>query len=107
MKEFFKSMFSAIKCFFDWPMLHSRIMSYTAIWFFIGQLDKLRDKDSTTLLANSLAQGYQTALLIVIGLYIAPKIAEKLGDAVISWRFGAQPIDKKDPPPEQRPPSPA
>jgi hypothetical protein len=73
----------------DYPMLHTRIMSYTGILFFILQLDKLREKDSTTLIAQALAQGYQWGLLIIIGLYIAPKFAEKVGDAIINFKFGS------------------
>lgn len=96
MNQFFKNLFEPIKCFLDWPMLHTRIMSYTGLWFFILQLDKLREKDSQTLLSQSLAEGYQWGFLIIIGLYIAPKLAEKVGEAVINFRFGTK-INTQDP----------
>jgi hypothetical protein len=86
----------SIKCFLDWPMLHTRIMSYCGLFFFFQQLDMLREKDSVNLIAQSLAQGYQFGVLFIIGFYIAPKIAEKVTEAVISFRFGNQ---KKDTPP--------
>lgn len=76
----------SLRCFFDWPMLWTRVYCTSALVFFGVQLDAIRATNSDTILHRGMADGYQWGGLAVIAFYVAPKVFE----AIVQWRMGKQ-----------------
>lgn len=115
---FFKEMGIAARCFFDWPMLHTRIYVYAFLAFAGYEVDKivsasirLADNQQAALAFGMNSVLFNTAdymitgALIVIAFYVSPKVATTLSDLamnIFGRRFGLQP--RVDGQPEAKPP---
>lgn len=75
---------NAAKCFWGWPLLHTRIMVYAYLIFSMRQIDLIRATNSDTMLHRTIVDGLMTGMLVVIGAYVSPKAF----DFLISMRRG-------------------
>jgi len=86
--ELIKDTVIAIKCFFDWPMLWTRIYCTAALIFIGYQLNYIAEKNSDSVLHRSLADGYQWLGMLIIAFYVAPKVFDVIMAAFVQMRTG-------------------
>ena len=91
----------AIKCFLDWPMLHTRIYVYAYLIFAMHEIDTIRITNSDSKLHYNLSEYLATGMLFVIGFYVSPKVAEYIM-GIVSARFGVAPKPPEVQPPKQQ-----
>lgn len=85
LKEFGKT----LHCFFDWPMLHTRVITYGYISWAMYEIDQIRKTNSDTALHKMFADGLMWGLIFIILFYVSKSSAETLLN-IAAARFGVQ-----------------
>lgn len=106
--KWLKQLGHAAHCFFDWPMLHTRVYVYAFLLFAGYQIDRIVSGNINVISNEASARAYSDSRILylvcdslifssvlVIGFYVSPKVADYI-TSVLASRFG-QPKNKAKP----------
>lgn len=106
--KWLKQLGHAAHCFFDWPMLHTRVYVYAFLIFAGYQIDRIIGGNIAAVSNEATARAYSDSRILylvvdslifssvlVIGFYVSPKVADYITSVLSSRLGGTRTVDKK------------